>query len=173
MHPTVSWQPYIPLLVIGVLLVVRLRRVNKARPMHLWRLAVGPGILGLAAIYLAVSVPPDLAGVAIFAGAAGAGAALGWQRARLMKIAFDPATNSFTLQQSPWALALLIGVMLLRRLLLPSAAAMQGGGGHSQHAMWLIDGLIGFGLGTIVAQNTELWLRARALRVAAVSGTFA
>jgi hypothetical protein len=154
-------------------LLIRLRRVQRARPMHLWRLAIGPTLLGLAAIYLAVSVPPDLAGVAIFAGAAAAGAALGWQRARLMKIAYDPATNSFTLQQSPWAVALLIGVMLLRRLLLPGAAAMPGGSGHAPHAMWLIDGLIGFGLGTIVAQNTELWLRAKALRVAALSGTFA
>jgi hypothetical protein len=172
MHPTDPWQTYIPFVAIGIALLIRLRRVNRARRMHLWRLAVGPTLLGLAAIYLAVSVPPDLAGVAIFAGAAAAGAALGWQRARLMKIAFDPATNSFTLQQSPWAVALLIGIMLLRRLLLPGVGAMQGGA-HMPHAMWLIDGLIGFGLGTIVAQNTELWLRAKALRVAALSGTFA
>jgi hypothetical protein len=173
MNPPDSWQTYIPFVAVGIALLIRLRRVNRARRMHLWRLAVGPTLLGLAAIYLAVTMPPDLAGVAIFAGAAAAGSALGWQRARLMKIAFDPATNSFTLQQSPWAVALLIGIMLLRRLLLPGVAAMQGGGGHSAQAMWLIDGLIGFGLGTIVTQNTELWLRAKALRVAALSGTFA
>ena len=167
-----SWQPYLPFLVIGVSLVIRLRRVNRARRMHLWRLLVGPTLLGLAAIYLAISMPPDLAGAGIFAGGAAVGTALGWQRARLMKIVYDPPSDSFTLQQSPLAVALLIGVMLLRRLVLPGAAAMQGGG-HSPHAMWLIDGLIGFGLGTIVAQNTELWLRAKALRAATLSNTFA
>jgi hypothetical protein len=161
----------IPFLVIGIVLVIRLRRVNKARRMHLGRLLVGPAILSLAAIYLAVTMPPDLAGAAIFIGGAAVGAALGWQRARLMKIVYDPASDSFTLQQSPWAVALLVGAMLLRRLVLPSAVAMQGG--HSPHAMWLIDGLIGFGLGTVVAQNTELWLRAKALRLATVSNTFA
>lgn len=167
-----SWQPYLPFLVIGVLLVIRLRRASKARRMHLGRLLIAPGILGLLTIYLAVVLPPDLAGAGIFAGGAAVGTALGWQRARLMKIVYDPPSDSFTLQQSPLAVALLIGVMLLRRLVLPGAAAMQGGG-HSPHAMWLVDGLIGFGLGTIVAQNTELWLRAKALRAATLSDTFA
>jgi hypothetical protein len=39
--------------------------------------------------------------------------------------------------------------------------------------MWIIDGVIGFGLGTIVSQNTELWLRAKALRASMLSETFA
>lgn len=173
MNPTASWQPYLPLLVIGVLLVIRLRRVNKARRMHLGRLLVGPIILSVAAISLAVTTPPDMGGAAIFVGAAAAGAVLGWQRARLMKIAYDPASDSFTLQQSPWAVALLIGVMLLRRVILPNGGAMADGGAHMPHSLWLIDGLIGFGLGTIGAQNTELWLRARAVRAAALSNTFA
>ena len=172
MHPTASWQTYLPLVTIGVVLLIRLRRAAKARRMHVWRLLVGPTILGLLAIYLAVSLPPDRTGIAIFAAAAAGGVALGWQRARLMKIVFDPVTDTFTLQQSPWAVALLIGVMLLRRVLLPQFAAMQGGA-HMPHATWLIDGLIGFGLGTIVAQNTELWLRARALRAAMLSHDFA
>ena len=172
MQPEAPWQHYLPILIIGIVLVIRLRRVNQARRMHLWRLAIGPVILGLGAIFLAVTMPPDLAGLAIFVGGAAIGSALGWQRARLMKIAYDPASDSFTLQQSPLAVALLIGVMALRRFFLPSAVTVQGAG-HSPHAMWLIDGLIGFGLGMIVAKNAELWLRAKSLRAATISGTFA
>src|ERR1700709_2419380 len=102
MH-TAAGQSYLPFVVIGILMLVRLRRMNKPRRMHLGRLAAGPTILGVLAIYLLLSVPPGRAGIAIFAAAAAGGAALGWQRARMMKIVYDPATGTFTLQQSPWA----------------------------------------------------------------------
>jgi hypothetical protein len=172
MPPTASWQSCLPFVLIGIIVLIRLRRASKARRMHLGRLLVAPIMLGVVAIYMAFVAPPGWTGAAIFALAAAAGSMLGWQRARLMKIVFDPVTNSFTVQQSPWAVVLLIGIMLLRRTLLPQFAGLQGGA-HTPHAMWLIDGVIGFGLGTIVAQNSELWLRARALRTATISATFA
>lgn len=170
MHPTAWWQPYLPFVAIGVVLLLRLRRVNKAQRMRLGRLLAGPIIVGTLAVFLFFSAPPGLAGLAIFVGGAIVGAALGWQRARLMKVAFDPVSGTFTLRQSPWAVVLLIGIMVLRRLLLPGV--VQGGSSHLPHAMWVIDGAIGFGLGSVVAHNIELWLRARALRASTLSGVF-
>ncbi len=172
MQPEASWQHYLPIVIIVIAMLFRLRGMKRARPMHLGRLLIGPVLLAVLVIYLAVTVPPDLGAAAIFAGAALAGAALGWQRARLMKIVYDPASDTFTLQQSPWAVALLIMVMLARRLLLPSVATMHGGV-HAPHATWVIDGLIGFGFGTVVARNFELWLRAKGLRASTLARTFA
>lgn len=168
-----SWQTYLPFVVIAVVFLLRLRNVKTARRMRLGRLLVGPIIVGLLAADLFFSVPPDTAGIAIFAGGLAAGAALGWQRARWMKVSFDPATGMFMLKQSPLALVLLIGVMVVRRLFLPGGSVtMEPGFAAAPHAMWIIDGLIGFGLGTISAQNVELYRRARTLRASMLAGVF-
>ena len=171
MHPTAWWQPFLPFVAIAVVLALRLRNINRTRRMHLGRLLVAPIIVGLLAIYLFMSVPPDGAGLAIFAVGLAVGAAIGWQRARLMKVSYDPASNTFSLKQSPLAVVLLIAIMLLRRLALPGVA-MSGGATNIPRALGLINGLIGFGLGTVMAHNLELWLRARAMRAKALSDTF-
>ena len=42
------------------------------------------------------------------------GAALGWLRARLVKVAFDPRTDMLTQQGTPYGLLLLLGLFAAR-----------------------------------------------------------
>jgi hypothetical protein len=160
-QPSAQWQSYLPFVVIAIVFLIRLRTINRERRMHLGRLLVGPTIVALFAVWLLITATPDWVGLAIAAGAMTIGALAGWQRARLMTIAYDPQSDTFTVRQSPVALAFLIGIIVVRRVVL-YAAPVQGFG--IAHAMWPIDGLIGFGLGMVMIHNGELWLRARRLR---------
>jgi len=163
-HPE-QWQTYLPFVVIALVCAIRLRRINRERRMHLGRLAVAPAIIVLVAGYLVVTATPDLIGVAIAAGGMVVGAAVGWQRARFMKIAYDPQGDIFTMRQSPAALVFLIGIMVVRRLLLYELPVSHMTAGASlTRTMWPIDGLIGFALAMVIAHNGELYVRAQRLR---------
>jgi len=165
MEQPAQWQSYLPLVVIAAIFALRLRNVNRDRRLRLGQLLVAPLIVAMAAVFVFTTMALDWTGLAIMGAGLVAGAALGWQRARLMKIAYDPVSATFTIRQSPFALVLLIGVIVLRRLAMGAAT---GPGPHSAamapQAVWTIDGLIGFGLAMVVTTNTELWLRARKLR---------
>jgi hypothetical protein len=165
MQPTQTWQSYLPLIVIVVVFALRARTMNRHQRMHLGRLAVAPVIVALLAIWLVVTSPPDLAGLGAALAGIALGALLGWQRARLVAIAYDPASDTFTMKQSPFALIVLLAIIVARRMIMhatvggePGAAAM------APQAMETIDGLIGFALAMVATRNGELWLRARKLR---------
>jgi hypothetical protein len=160
-----AWLSYLPLAVIAVVFALRARAINRPQRMHLGRLAIAPAIVALIAVWLLATVPPDAIGLAASACGIIAGIALGWQRARLVAITHDPATDTFTMKQSPFALVLLLAIVVLRRVIMhatlatdPHTAAM------APEALWTIDGLIGFALAMVVTRNGELWLRARRLR---------
>ncbi len=159
------WQSYLPFFVIAVVLAIRLRRMNHERRMHPWRLLIGPVIIALFAAGLLITATPDTTGLAIGAGGVAIGTVIGWQRARLMKMAYDRQSETFSIRQSPAALIFVIAIMVLRRVIIP-AQPIGGAIGHAvtARALWPIDGLIGFGLAMVVAHNAELWLRARKLR---------
>jgi hypothetical protein len=161
------WQSYIPFAVIALVFVLRLRQVNRHRRIHLGRLLVAPVLVTVVALALLISSPPDLKGTAVFIGAMVPGVAVGWQRARFMKMQYDRETDSLSVRISPVAVVFLLAIMVLRRLVLWSAGASAPVTAGAPHAMWPIDGLIGFALAMVVAQNVELWLRARKLREAA------
>jgi len=167
-HPE-QWQSYLPFVVIALVLAIRMRRINRERRMHLGRLLVSPTIIVVVAGYMVATATPDLIGFAIAAGAMAAGAAVGWQRARFMTIAYDPQTDIFTMKQSPAAVLFLVAIIVVRRaVLFGMPASPMAAGNPLAHAMWPIDGVIGFGLAMVIAHNVELYLRARRMKAALV-----
>ena len=163
-HPA-QWQSYLPFVVIALIFAIRMRRINRERRMHLGRLAIAPAIIVLVAGYLVATATPDRVGMAIAAGGLALGAAVGCQRARFMKIAYDSQADIFTMRQSPAALIFLIGIMIVRRLILYELPVSHMTAGASlTRTLWPIDGLIGFALAMVIAHNAELYLRARKLR---------
>jgi hypothetical protein len=145
-------------------MLVRLRSLDKARPLRAARLIALPMIYAVLVATMLFIAPPTAIGWLWFAGGAMLGAAVGWQRARLMRLHFDPVSGQVLMRQSPAALILLIVVAGLRRLISPPAQPTMGHATMSASALLFTNGLIGFALGMIVAQRVELWRRARALR---------
>jgi hypothetical protein len=153
----------LPLAILAAIMLFRLRRMSKARALR------GATLLALPVIYAALvavmlyALPPSATGWLCFAGGAVVGAAVGWQRARLMHLHVDAETGRVMMRQSPAALILLVVVAGLRRLVRPAAVPAPGAGMPAS-ALLFTDALVGFALGMIVAQRVELWRRARALR---------
>lgn len=158
----------IPVLVIGVVLFFRVRRMGVKRPFTLETLWIVPTIfLAITGLTL-VQFPPrglDLAwlGVALVLGAA-----LGWQRGRLMKIWVDPEGGGLMTQGSGWAVVFLVALLVLR-MVLREGLVMEADAG-------LIDiGLINsafvvFAFGLFGTQRAEMALRAKRLKGGHVSG---
>jgi hypothetical protein len=150
----------IPYAVIALVLIIRLRRVGKSRPLRLWALWLLPVLYTVFAIGLLVTLPPHGAGWLWCALALAAGSAIGWQRGRMMRIVVDPATG--TLQQSQS----LAGVLFLVALV--AARSFQETMTDAAHVTALATGvLVSFALGVIAVQRLEMAIRARRLLQAA------
>lgn len=156
----------LPLGILVVIMALRMRNLSQARPLRGKAMVILPAIYtGLVAVML-WTLPPTATGWLCLAAGILVGAAVGWQRARLMRLHVDPETGRVMIRQSPAALMLLIVVAGLRRLLYPATATVTPSPGHAMPASALLftDALVGFALGMMVAQRVELWRRARALR---------
>jgi Protein of unknown function (DUF1453) len=105
-------------------------------------------------------LPPNPAGWAVMTAGLAAGAVLGWQRGKLIRIEHNADTGQLSQRASPLAMILLLGLVVLklgaREIFGDSAAAHPGSG-----AMLLTDAFIGFALGLLSATRLELYLRAR------------
>lgn len=153
--------------VLAIVLIVRVRRVNQVRPLNVERLWIIPGIyLVLAILAFATTPPTGGAGWLASAIALALGAALGWQRGRLMRIDVDPATHAVTTVQSPAALFFIVILIALRSGMRSMAQNGAGGLFHISPAM-LTDVLVAFALGLLAVQRLEMFLRARRLLVEA------
>ena len=145
--------------IVMVIMALRLRNVGKMRRMRLETLWIVP------AIYLAMTAaiffarPP--AGViwAIIAGAAIAGAAVGWQRGKMMHIEVDPETHTLNQRTSLAALGFIVAIILVRNL----AGALAGREGLHVDVFTITDVAMGFALGMFVTQRVEMFLRAKRL----------
>jgi membrane protein CcdC involved in cytochrome C biogenesis len=86
------------------------------------------------------------------------GAAVGWQRGKMMHILVDPETHAINQKASPAAMLLLIGLIVVR-------AGARGilGEGHSVSPAMLTDPLIAFALGMFTLTRLEMYLRAKRL----------
>jgi hypothetical protein len=163
-HP--SWAAtLLPLAILVVIMLVRMRNLARARPLRGWPMVVLPAIYTALIAVMFAALPPSATGWLCFAGGVVVGAAIGWQRARLMRLHLDPDTRQVMIRQSPAGLILLVVVAGLRRLVHPTGGTP--GPGHPAmpaSALLFTDALVGFALGMIVAQRVELWRRSRALR---------
>jgi hypothetical protein len=159
-HPVhQSWISYAVTIAIAVLVIaLRMRRMGQMRPLKLEGLWVVP------AIYLAVTammfwqLPPK--GWVAIASVAGLvlGAAVGWQRGKMMHILVDPQTHALNQKASPAAMLFLIVLIVVRT----GARSVLGETAGPSPAM-LTDPLIAFALGMFTLTRVEMYFRGKRL----------
>jgi membrane protein CcdC involved in cytochrome C biogenesis len=154
-----TWTSYA--VTIGIIIVVmalRLRRAGQMRPLKLGGLWVVPALyLAVAAIMFAQLPPKGWVAIASAAGLA-IGAAVGWQRGKMMHIHVDPETHALNQKASPAAMFFLIALIVVRM----GARGILGQESGVSPAM-LTDPLIAFALGMFTLQRVEMYLRAKRL----------
>lgn len=159
-HPVhQSWISYaITIAIIVVVLALRMRRMGQMRPLKLGNLWIVPAIYLVVAALMFVQLPPT--GVVAIASVAGLaiGAAVGWQRGKMMHIHVDPETHALNQRASPAAMVFLIALIVVRA----GARSVIGETGGVSPAM-LTDPLIAFALGMFTLQRVEMYLRAKRL----------
>jgi hypothetical protein len=155
-----TWLQYaIPGTVILAVLFFRLRSVGKARRLRLERLWILPVLYAAAVGFVFWSAPPH--GTIWFwcLLALGIGAALGWVRGKLMRIAVDPETHELSQTASPAALLFIVALIGIR-VASRAMAVQMAGPGHSG-VMVATDILMAFALGFLAFQRVEIFLRAQ------------
>ena len=161
-----SWITYA--ITIGIIVVVmafRMRGMSKMRPLKLGSLWIVPAAYAAVAALMFVQLPPtgwvaiaSIVGLAI-------GAAVGWQRGKMMQIHVDPQTHALNQKASPAAMFFLIALIVVRS----GARSLLGQSGGVSPAM-LTDPLIAFALGMFTLTRLEMYLRAKRLLEEARSG---
>jgi len=146
---------------VALALLVRLRRMAKARPLKLEMLWITPVIFtGLAALTLS-QYPPTGFDIVWLLVALALGGVLGWYRGRAMTITVDPETHVLNQQASPWAMLFLIALIAvrvgLRTMLIGEASAL-----HLSVAL-ITDAFMALAVGLFGVQRLEMWLRGRRL----------
>jgi membrane protein CcdC involved in cytochrome C biogenesis len=135
-----------------------MRRMGKMRPLNLNGLWVVPAIYLVVAALMFFQLPPT-GWVAIASGAGLLiGAAVGWQRGKMMHIHVDPETHALNQKASPAAMFFLIALIAVRM----AARGIIGQEQGISPAM-LTDPLIAFALGMFTVQRVEMYLRAKRL----------
>ena len=154
-QPTGIVQYLIPIAVFVVIFALRARSMSRMRPLKLERLWIVP------AIYLAIvaanfiAKPPTLAAWIASAVALLVGAALGWQRGRMMQIHVDPQTHALNQKGSPWAILFLMAIVLVKM-------AVQGEGRALGFDVMLVtDAALALALGMFTTTRIEMYLRGR------------
>jgi membrane protein CcdC involved in cytochrome C biogenesis len=128
------------------------------RPLKLDTLWIVPAVYAAVAALMFWELPPT--GWVAIASVAGLliGAAIGWQRGRMMHIHVDPETHSLMQKASPAAMLFLIALIVVRS----GARTVLGQTGAVSPAM-LTDPLIAFALGMFTLTRVEMYLRAKRL----------
>ncbi len=160
-------QYLIPAVIIIVVMALRMRGMNRLRPLKLGQLWVVPAFYAVLVVGVIAASPPSAAGWAVLFVGVVIGGLVGWQRGRFMHIEVDPATDSLLQRPSLAAILLLVGLIVVRmgaRSLMPAGADPMHG-----TALMLTDGLLGLALGLLSATRAEMYLRGRKLLAAARS----
>jgi len=154
-----SWISYaITIGIIVVIMALRMRRMGQMRPLNLNSLWIVPALYLVVAALMFFQLPPT-GWVAIASAAALAvGAAVGWQRGKMMHIHVDPETHGLNQKASPAAMIFLIVLIIVRT----GARSVLGQESDVSPAM-LTDPLIAFALGMFSLTRLEMYLRAKRL----------
>src|SRR5436305_4082091 len=113
--PQQSWISYaITIGIILIVMVLRMRRMGQIRPLRLETLWIVPAIYLVVAALMYWQLPPkgwvaiaSLVGLVI-------GAAVGWQRGKMMHIQVDPETHTLNQKASPAAIFFLVILIAVR-----------------------------------------------------------
>ncbi len=152
---------------VGVLLLVafRVRRMTQSRPLKVDRLWVIPAILGVGALSSILKASFTAPEWALMLLALILGVAIGWLRAKTIRIAPDPVNGGVTAQASFVAIIFLFAVLLLRmglRAFLAANSASARLSAGAVDAAFLV-----FAAGLFGARALELSIRAKAVLRAA------
>ncbi len=150
----------LPFMLIGAVMLFRLRSMGRERPLKVTTLWVVPAVYVLLVGASLVGMRPTALGWALLIAGLVVGGLLGWHRGKLIRIERNPETGELSQQASPLAMLLLVAIIVLKlgaREIFGDSAAGQPG----SHAMLLTDTFIGFALGLLSATRLELYLRAR------------
>lgn len=154
----------IPIIIIAIVLFFRIRSMKKSRRLRIERLWVLPTIYALFVAAMLIGLPTSPLGWTLLGAGLAVGGLIGWQRGRLMEIHVDPETHALSQRQSPAALFLILGLVVLRmgaKFLIGNDDA--AGGGLGPHALLVTDAVIGLALGLLTIQRVEMFLRAKRL----------
>jgi membrane protein CcdC involved in cytochrome C biogenesis len=154
-----SWVSYaITIGIIVVVMALRMRRMGKMRPLKLGSLWIVPALYLVVAALMFWQLPPT--GWVAIASAIGLaiGAAVGWQRGKMMHIHVDPETHALNQKASPAAMMFLVALIVVRSL----ARNILGQESNVSPAM-LTDPLIAFALAMFTLTRLEMYLRAKRL----------
>ena len=164
--PWLNWA--IPLVIAAVVMTVRMRRMGRMTPLKLERLWVVPAIYLAFAAFTMWTMPPRPQDVPWLAVALAVGAAIGWQRGRMMRIHVDPETHALNQQTSPAAMLFLLALVVIRMGMRSALGA--GGGDHHLTPAFITDIFIVFALGLFAATRVEMFVRARRMLDAVTAG---
>jgi len=114
MNPS-EMQILLPVAIAVVIIALRaprMMRPRRFRPAALW---IGPALtLVGAGMLMAIRPMPSVGHIAALALAVLIGCGLGLARARLVKVAFDPETDTVTQRGTPFGILLLVGLLIAR-----------------------------------------------------------
>jgi hypothetical protein len=166
-----QYGPLLPYLIPLLILLLIVRRGLTARKIKIERMWVMPVLLIFAAgsMFATAHTPSPLV-VGELAAAAAAGAVVGWYRGRLTHISIDPVTHDLTSKTSPVGvvlIAVLFGARYAVRLALPGGGEP---GSLETQAGAIADALALFGIGAMVIQRLEMWMRCNRLLAEAKGG---
>lgn len=159
-------QTYAPLIAIAIAVPLILLRNRKPRRLNVDRLWIIPAVVTAAVgVGLVFGRPPGVTFTVLEAvigiAGAGLGAIVGWWRGKLMRLDVNVAERTVSAQTSPIGLLFILAVLALRTLL---RTEMENGvAALDFNPAFLVEALLLFAVGTVVAQRLELWIRARRL----------
>jgi hypothetical protein len=150
-------QIVIMVLMFGIVIAMRGRRLMRVRPLKIDQLWIVPTLYAAVVAYLFAKTPPTPAGWGVAALALVIGGAIGWQRGKTMRIHLDPATGALMQKGSIWALLIIVGLIAAKMI-----AQTEGQALHFDVNV-LVDGLAALSLGIFAVQRLEMYLRAKRL----------
>jgi membrane protein CcdC involved in cytochrome C biogenesis len=159
-HPVhQSWITYaITIGIFAVIMALRMRGMSKMRPLKLETLWVVPAVYLAVAALMFWSLPPTGSVAIACVVALLIGAAVGWQRGKMMQIHVDPETHALNQKASPAAMFFLVALIVVR-----SGARTVLGQSSAVSPAMLTDPLIAFALGMFSLTRLEMYLRAKRL----------
>lgn len=148
-------------ILIAAVMFLRLRNIGKARKLRVEMLWIIPTLYIVFAGVLFWRMPPVGLGWLWTALGFAVGAAIGWQRGRMIAVTVDPVTHELNQRSSP---AAILFVLLLIGVRLGMRSALMGSGAYWHPGATLVtDIFVASAVGILAVYRLEIYLRARRL----------